>query len=56
MEHIKKNLGFGFMRLPMKDGEIDLAETTKWSTHFWLRGSIISTRPTAIYRARARQR
>lgn len=55
MEHIKKNFGFGFMRLPMKAGEIDLAETTKWSTHIWLRGSIISTRPTAIYRARARQ-
>lgn len=29
MEHIKKNFGFGFMRLPMKDGEIDLAETSK---------------------------
>ena len=23
MEHLKKNFGFGFMRLPMKDGEID---------------------------------
>ena len=23
MEKIKKNFGFGFMRLPMKDGEID---------------------------------
>ena len=29
MEHIKKNFGFGFLRLPMKDGEIDLAETSK---------------------------
>ena len=29
MEHIKKNFGFGFMRLPMKDGEIDLTETSK---------------------------
>ena len=29
MEHLKKNFGFGFMRLPMKDGEIDLAETSK---------------------------
>ena len=29
MEHIKKNFGFGFMRLPMKDGEIDLAQTSE---------------------------
>ena len=28
MERIKKNFGFGFMRLPMKDGEVDLAETS----------------------------
>ena len=27
MENIKKNFGFGCMRLPLKDGEIDLAET-----------------------------
>ena len=27
MEHIKKN--FGFMRLPMKDGGIDLAQTSE---------------------------
>ena len=27
MEHIKKN--FGFMRLPMKDGRIDLAQTSE---------------------------
>ena len=29
MEHIKKNFGFGFMRLPMNDEEVDLAHTTK---------------------------
>ena len=29
MERIKKNLGFGFMRLPMQDGEVDLAKTTQ---------------------------
>ena len=29
MEHIKKNFGFGFMRLPMKDGGIDLAQTSE---------------------------
>lgn len=26
MERIKKNFGFGCMRLPMKDGEVDTAE------------------------------
>ena len=26
MEKIKKNFGFGFMRLPMKDSEIDTEE------------------------------
>ena len=29
MERIKKNFGFGFMRLPMKDGEVDIAETNR---------------------------
>lgn len=28
MEKIKRNFGFGCMRFPMKDGEVDLAETT----------------------------
>lgn len=27
MEKIKKNFGFGCMRLPMKDGEVDIAQT-----------------------------
>ena len=29
MEKIKKNFGFGCMRLPMKDGEVDAAETCR---------------------------
>ena len=29
MEKIKKNFGFGCMRLPMKDGEIDIEETNR---------------------------
>ena len=30
MERIKKNFGFGFMRLPLlENGEVNLAETTK---------------------------
>ena len=40
MERIKKNFGFGFMRLPMQDGEVDIAETN---------------RRTAICRARAKR-
>ena len=29
MERVKKNFGFGFMRLPMKDGEVDIQETNR---------------------------
>ena len=29
MERIKKNFGFGCMRLPMKDGEVDTAEMNR---------------------------
>lgn len=29
MDKIKKNFGFGCMRLPMKDGEVDIPETKK---------------------------
>lgn len=29
MENIKKNLGFGFMRLPTKDGEVDIEQTCR---------------------------
>ena len=29
MDRIKKNFGFGCMRLPMKDGEVDTAETCR---------------------------
>ena len=29
MEKIKKNFGFGFMRLPMQDGEVDLVKATQ---------------------------
>lgn len=41
MEHIKKNFGFGFMRLPMKDGEIDLAEMSKMVDAFLDAGAIL---------------
>ena len=29
MNHVKKNFGFGCMRLPMKDGEVDITETNR---------------------------
>ena len=41
MEHLKKNFGFGFMRLPMKDGEIDLVETSKMVDAFLYAGAIL---------------
>ena len=29
MERIKKNFGFGAMRLPMKDGQVDVPQTCR---------------------------
>ena len=29
MENIKKNFGFGCMRLPMKGGEVDIEQTCR---------------------------
>lgn len=31
---IKKNFGFGCMRLPMKNGEVDLEETNRMVDYF----------------------
>ncbi len=38
MENIKKNFGFGCMRLPLKDGEIDLTETSRMVDYFLEQG------------------
>lgn len=38
MDKIKKNFGFGCMRLPMKDGEVDIAEMNKMVDAFILSG------------------
>ncbi len=38
MDKIKKNFGFGFMRLPMKDGEVDTEETIKMVDAFMAAG------------------
>lgn len=38
MEKIKKNFGFGCMRLPMKDGEVDHKEFSKMVDEFLMNG------------------
>lgn len=38
MERIKKNFGFGCMRLPMKNGEVDRDEFSKMVDEFLLHG------------------
>ena len=38
MEKIKKNLGFGFMRLPMQGEEVDLAQTQQMVDAFLAAG------------------
>ncbi len=38
MEQIKKNFGFGCMRLPMKEGEVDMAETCRMVDEFLNQG------------------
>ena len=38
MEKMQKKLGFGFMRLPMKDGEIDIPQTCDMVDLFLERG------------------
>ena len=55
-ENVKKNFGFGCMRLPMKDGEIDYAQFNKMIDTYIEKASIISIRRTAIIRAKAKRR
>lgn len=38
MDRIKKNFGFGCMRLPMKDSEVDYREFSKMVDEFLLNG------------------
>lgn len=38
MERIKKNFGFGCMRLPMKDGEVDTAQVSRMVDTFLANG------------------
>ncbi len=46
MEKIEKNFGFGCMRLPMKDGEVDTKETCRMVDAFSGRTAL----PTSIRR------
>ena len=38
MDRIKKNFGFGYMRLPMKDGEVDIELTSGMVDTFMVSG------------------
>ena len=38
MEKVKKNFGFGCMRLPMQGEEVDIAETTRMVDEFLAQG------------------
>ena len=55
-DKVKKNFGFGCMRLPMKGDEVDFEETGKMVDMFLAAASTILTPPTATSTARARSR
>ena len=56
MENIKRNFGFGCMRLPMKDGEADTAEMNRMVDAFLEAGFNYFDTATAISRVRAKRR
>ena len=56
MENIKRNFGFGCMRLPMKDGEVDTAEMNRMVDAFLEAGFNYFDTATAISRVRAKRR
>ena len=45
MEKMQKKLGFGFMRLPMKDGQADIPQTCDMVDLFLRRGFNYSSTP-----------
>lgn len=53
-ENVKKNFGFGCMRLPMKDGEVDKAEMCRMVDAFLRADSIILTQRTGTWAERVR--
>ena len=52
VENIKKNFGFGCMRLPMNGSEVDTEETCRMVDAFLEAGFNILIRHTDIYRER----
>ena len=54
MDKIKKNFGFGCMRLPMKNGEIDTEETCRMVDAFLDAGFNYFDTAHDIFRARAK--
>ena len=44
MDKVKKNFGFGCMRLPMNGDQVTLPRPPAWWTSFWRRDSTILTR------------
>ena len=54
MEKIRKNFGFGCMRLPMIGEDVDMEQTKQMVDCFFGAGlQLFLTRPTATFRARA---
>ena len=47
-DKVKKTFGFGCMRLPIKDGEVDYDELKKWWTSLLETVSTILIRRTAM--------
>ena len=56
MEKIKRNFGFGCMRLPMQGEEVDLAQTKQMVDEFLAQGFNFSTPRTATSAAEAKRR
>ena len=52
MEKIKKNFGFGCMRLPMQGEDVDIEQTKQMVDTFLAQGFNL-TQPTATSRAKA---
>lgn len=52
MDEIKKNFGFGCMRLPMKDGEVDIPQTKQMVDTFLDNGFNDYTEKTNFQRYR----
>lgn len=52
---ISKNFGFGCMRLPMKNGEVDTEQFSKMTDLFWKEDSITLIPRMAICREKVKR-